>query len=319
MKGILSNSLNTVTKSLDEFMVSDAFRGVNEKVPAVEKFVNETDTNPETLEELGEFGETLETGDCIIVHCTHTFGKLTQIGTHSCWDHVGMIVKCAEEDVPARLALMADKPIPKSQYMAWPEPRKEKTEVFEAMGVGCFPYPFTAHVTNRGDTFKYMAVRRLRNRKGEPLDREQKRKIEECVREFWGRPYEAGKKGYLEMARAEFNLLSGPNIHKKRDKSREALDNMFCSELVTEAYQAAGILPELNLNSNEVMPSMFAPGNTIDKYLEAEDHGFRLTDVEIFKAPGTPLHQAISAKRNACLPTYLQIKEDPKPLPSLKH
>jgi hypothetical protein len=66
-------------------------------------------------------------------------------------------------------------------------------------------------------------------------------------------------------------------------------DNLFCSELITEAYQAAGILPEETLNSNEILPSMYAPGKVIVKSLEQESHGFKLGPAEIFKAPSTPL------------------------------
>jgi len=72
----------------------------------------------------------------------------------------------------------------------------------------------------------------------------------------------------------------------------------FCSELITEAYQAVGILPEETLNSNEILPGMFAPGKTVDKYLKVQSHGYQLGEIEIFKAPKTPLHWAILDRRS---------------------
>lgn len=230
------------------------------------------------------------------MHCTHSFGKLAQLGTFSPWDHVAMVVKCAQEDVPARIQLIGKKPQPASHTMPWPQPGMERTEVFEAMGGGVFSYPFTAHAICRGKFCKYTAVRRLRNKKGEPLSKEQQRKIEEFVQEFWGRPYEQGNAGMMELARPVMRMRN-PNVHKKRDKSLEQLDKLFCSELITKAYQAAGILPEETLNSNEILPSMFAPGKAVDKYLAVQDHGFRLGEVEVFKAPHTPLNTAILNKR----------------------
>lgn len=77
-----------------------------------------------------------------------------------------------------------------------------------------------------------------------------------------------------------------------RNATREMLeDNLFCSELITEAYHAAGT--EETLNSNEILPSMYAPGKVIDKYLDRESHGFKLGPAEIFKAPSTPLSKAV--------------------------
>jgi len=280
------------------------FRGDEEKVPSVEKYKDDfssnpqkdSHSNPKTLEELTAFGETLHTGDILIMHCTHDFGKLAQLGTMSPWDHVGMVIKCAPQDEAARNKLVAEKPPTPSHVMPWPKPAVERTEVLEAMGGGVFSYPFTTHAICRGNTFKYIAVRRLRNKAGEPLSEEQQRKVEAFVQEFWGRPYEQGNAGYMELARPVLRMRN-PNVHQKRDKSLEQLDHVFCSELITEALQRAEILPEETLNSNEILPSMFAPGQAVDKYLEVAEHGYRLGEVEVYKAPKTPLNTAILKKR----------------------
>merc|ERR1719148_643480 len=42
---------------------------------------------------------------------------------------------------------------------------------------------------------------------------------------------------------------------------------------------------------------MFAPDQAVDKYLEVAEHGYRLGEVEVYKAPKTPLNTAIMKKR----------------------
>ncbi|KAL3925040.1 MAG: hypothetical protein SGARI_005921 [Bacillariaceae sp.] len=256
---------------------------------------------PKTIDELTAFGETLQTGDILIMHCTHTFGKIAQLFTLSTWDHVAMVVRLPTDDenaLKARIALIQKSPQPVSETMPWPNPGEEgPVEIFEAMGGGAFSYPFTAHVITRGDFCKYSAVRRLTNKDGEPLDDDRKKKIEEFVQEFWARPYEQGRAGMFELARPMFHRSPAKKRHRLRDKKQEALDNLFCSELITEAMQAAELLPEDNLNSNEILPGMFAPGKAIDKYLADEDHGYALGEVEVFKAPQTPLHEAVTERR----------------------
>jgi len=268
----------------------------------VEKYLNDSHTNPQTLEELQAFGDTLETGDILIMHCTHQFGKIAQLGTGSVWDHVAMVVRLPtdnEQAMKSRLELIQKSPQPVSKTMAWPQPGETgPVEVFEAMGGGAFSYPFTAHAICRGKFLKYTAVRRLRHSKtGEPLTRAQQQKIHEFVQEYWARPYEEGNSGMLELMRPIFRRHPHKKLHKIRDKNQEALDNLFCSELIAEALQAANILPEDTLNSNEILPCHFGPNQSVDRYLAVQDHGYQLGEVEVFKAPKTPLSEAIMDRR----------------------
>jgi hypothetical protein len=56
----------------------------DDTVPAVEKYKDESfDTSaPKTLKELQEYAESnLETGDLLIMDCTHRFGKIAQLFT----------------------------------------------------------------------------------------------------------------------------------------------------------------------------------------------------------------------------------------------
>jgi hypothetical protein len=58
------------------------FRDDDDTVPAVEKYKDESfDTSaPKTLKELQEYAESnLETGDLLIMDCTHRFGKIAQL------------------------------------------------------------------------------------------------------------------------------------------------------------------------------------------------------------------------------------------------
>ena len=73
------------------------------------------------------------------------------------------------------------------------------------------------------------------------------------MHEFWARPYEQGRAGMFELARPMFHRDPAKKRHTLRDKKQEALDNLFCSELITEAMQAAELLPEDVLNSNEIL------------------------------------------------------------------
>ena len=55
---------------------------------------------------------------------------------------------------------------------------------------------------------------------------------------------------------------------KKKDKTDENLETIFCSELVAEGFQRMRIIPNCVLNSNEVMPSAFSKGqNVIDRLM----------------------------------------------------
>lgn len=291
-------------------------RDDNEPVPSVEKLRNlEKDPKIGSLEELKTFGEdTLETGDILICHCTHAFGKLAQVGTFSVWDHVSLVVRLPPaENMEGRIQLVQNKPIPTifsgndvpegAPPMQWTPPstdRAGKVEVFEAMGCGVYSYDWVDWAIARGNCNKYVAVRRLNNTKTgqRGLSDDQKAKLEAFVREFWAREYEdSGLKGMSELVAPIVSRAPSKSMHKARDKSKEALDRLFCSELVAEAYQHIGLLPERTLNSNEILPSMFGPGKTLDKYMADQSHGFKLSEPEIYKAPKSPLTTAIMQRR----------------------
>eukprot|EP00591_Stephanopyxis_turris_P002367 CAMPEP_0195512216 /NCGR_PEP_ID=MMETSP0794_2-20130614/4247_1 /TAXON_ID=515487 /ORGANISM="Stephanopyxis turris, Strain CCMP 815" /LENGTH=309 /DNA_ID=CAMNT_0040639945 /DNA_START=49 /DNA_END=978 /DNA_ORIENTATION=+ len=295
--------------SMNDKNYTDFFRGDDEQVPIIEKMIPNRKELPESFDDLKEFAEgELQTGDILICHCTHTFGKLAQVGTRSTWDHVSMVVRLddnnLEETIKARTELIKNKsPLdPKFNGNDVPEncPAMKfsmpgeagPVEVFEAMGSGVHSYPIVEHAIARGPALKYVAVRKLRNSKGEPLDQEARAKCEKFVQEFWGRKYETH---YTELARAI--LKPKPKGLEKSDKSQEGLDAVFCSELVAEVYQRMELLPEDTLNSNDVLPGMFAPDHGVDKLLEKGSHDFKLGEAHIFRAPQTSLSKRINNKR----------------------
>ena len=80
---------------------------------------------------------------------------------------------------------------------------------------------------------------------------------------MWARPYETRK---LELAKAMVTS-SSVSGNSAKDKDDENLEHIFCSELVTELFQVANLLPEKSLNSNDLLPSAFMEGGTVDRLL----------------------------------------------------
>jgi hypothetical protein len=86
------------------------------------------------------------------------------------------------------------------------------------------------------------------------------------------------------------------NVTKNKDD--ENLDAIFCSELVAEAYQRAGVLPENKLNSNEVLPSMFAHGGAIDRIMARDGGSVSLGGKErLLFAPASEMSEWILHQR----------------------
>jgi len=253
----------------------------------------------------------LVTGDIILVHCTHEFGKMAQILDHTCWDHVAMIVRTDEAAVALRIKDIASKPLPTdvaeytaeasgvhSKYqdpqMSYSAPKAGGVELLEAVGVGTFSYPLEECLVARGFKYKYTMIRKLihgpTGRRG--LDAEATAKVHEAVSLLWGRPYE---KNIMESLGA---ILRGGDPAQGRhvDKSKEALDSIFCSELVAEIYQRAGLLKEEDLNSNEVLPRMFQPGGAIDDRLSGTE--YRLGSELLLVGPSGPSRDHLERRRD---------------------
>lgn len=282
-------------------------KSLNDIIPDCEKCKEGCNipTSVENLEEYCLNELNLQTGDVLLFHCTHAFGTYVQVVTGLPWDHVAMIVKLQEKDVATLKALMEKTPLPdkfagedipdeKNVKIEWTEPKAGQLMVFESMGVGSFAYPLQDLVVFRGKLWKYMTVRRLRDKDDNPLNQESHDAIMDFVKEAWAVPYE--KSDFAGTMELICPVIKGSPKMRAKDKAGENLDNIFCSELVTEALQRANILPEETLNSNEILPHMYSPGLIIDKYIEKENI-YKLGKLELLIAPQTSLSENISSIR----------------------
>lgn len=269
----------------------------------------------------------LQTGDVVLVHCTHDFGKLTQVGSGSPWDHIGMAVRLSPALAAGLAEVAADKPIPTkvdgsgadpAAQMEWSAPAPGQLWCLEANGTGCFLFPLEEMLVARGSKYKYLALRRLHladspaGRAALPVSAgegcgdpptfaageaaQRIKAIEELTLTVWARPYQ---KGFGELLGA---IINGDPEEALKDKSDETLGSIFCSELVAEAYQAAGLLPERSLNSNELLPHHFDAGGAVDRVLGSQPHKLRLGPTLVFKSPGCALTASVEARRESLWP-----------------
>ena len=220
----------------------------------------------------------LRTGDVILVHGSHAFGAAVRVVDQGArWDHVAVVIKAPHD--AAALAERREKtksaPLPARSEGSFSAPVPGQLQLLEATGDGTFAYPFLELIKERGDRYKYVGVRRLHP----PLDPEACAKVERhLMSRLWGRPYEQ-------------NLAELVGSVTRGVSEEEDLSSIFCSELVAEVYQAAGLLPEQSLNSNELAPSAFMHGGAVDSLLvgEASLGGAAL----LLKAPEDDFHEVL--------------------------
>lgn len=184
----------------------------------------------------------LATGDILLMHCTHEFGKMAQVLGKTAWDHVAMVVVLDEAAAADRAQSIAAASLPDSVAgkpgcaMAYPPPRVGGVELLEAVGAGTFSYPLEECLTARGFKYKYTMVRKLTHSTGRRgLDAAAAARVHEAVRTLWGRPYE---KNLLESLSATLKS-SDPAQGRAVDKSKETLSSIFCSELIAEVCAGA--------------------------------------------------------------------------------
>lgn len=208
----------------------------------------------------------LRTGDILLVHGSHAFGAAVRVVDQgACWDHVAVVVKAPEDAVALaeRSERLKTSPLPSRSVGSFSVPVPGQLQILEATGDGTFAYPFLELLKERGDRYKYVGIRRL----NPPLGPEACAKVERhLMNTLWGRPYE---KNLAELIGCVTKRHSGDNETNigEREGEGEDLSSIFCSELVAEVYQAAGLLPEQSLNSNDLAPSAFVHGGAVDTLL----------------------------------------------------
>jgi hypothetical protein len=213
----------------------------------------------------------LRTGDIVLVRGSHSFGAAVRIVDGGArWDHVGVVVK-APHDAAAlsvRSERLASSPLPaRSAASSFSPPVPGQLQLLEATGDGTFAYPFLECLKERGDRYQYVGVRRLHP----PLGPEACGKVERhLMSTLWGRPYEQNLAELLGCVTKKVSSGSdvahggGSGQGEGSTGGEEDLRSIFCSELVAEVYQAAGLLPEQSLNSNDLAPSAFMHGGAVD-------------------------------------------------------
>ena len=112
--------------------------------------------------------------------------------------------------------------------------------------------PFDAKVLN--GWCKPVAVRKLKV--GESEREEINKKLLALRDEFRGTPYEKDK---FDMIAASIDVFDKAGLLCNKE---EALDSIFCSELVAMAYQRIGILPS-SPSSSEYTPEDFASSRSL--------------------------------------------------------
>ena len=169
----------------------------------------------------------LGTGDIVLFSGKSTPSSIVKRLTWSRWNHVGMVLRLPERGRPVLWESMHRASVP------------DAIDGKADSGVHCPDLEQRL----RSDTAD-MAVRQL----SRPVTDDMQARVDALRDELWRRPYE---RSFLELARSAFGFLLGRN-------AREDLSSVFCSELVAEAYQAMGLLPEVVKNSNEFTPAAFA-------------------------------------------------------------
>lgn len=172
----------------------------------------------------------LATGDLVLFSGASLFSGLIKWALGAKWSHVGVVVRTPA--FPGRVmlweaTLLAD---------------LADAESGRAAG-GVQLVPLSERLASYAGEWKLRALRPA-------VTPEMESALETRRGELAGRPYEESK---LELLRAAWDGRFGAS-------KRERLQSLFCSELVAEAYQAMGLLPEPPVGppSNEYTPRDFA-------------------------------------------------------------
>jgi hypothetical protein len=183
----------------------------------------------------------LKTGDIVLFSGKGVFSDIIKYGTLSKWSHIGMILYIPEYDF---LTVWESTTLNNVNDLESGVPRK---------GVQLVP------LSDRVQ--KYSGDITVRQLKGGTLSSDSLHKLMLLRKELRGKPYEKSK---IELLKAVYD---GPLGNNKED-----LSSIFCSELVAEAYQRLGLLPE-SIPSNE-----YTPGDFSEKKMNKLLNGFYLSE-----------------------------------------
>ena len=169
----------------------------------------------------------IKTGDIVLFSGKGGISTGIKWATSSKWSHVGMIYCIPEHNL----------------VLLWESTTLSNIEDIDEKRAkkGVQLVPFSERLLKYNGEF---AVRML----SKDLDSTQLQKLVEFRTEVRGRDYE---KSEIELVKSAYDGPFG--------KNQEDLSSLFCSELVAEAYQRMGLLPEAKVKpSNEYTPSDFS-------------------------------------------------------------
>jgi len=170
--------------------------------------------------------ENLDTGDILLFGGESRFSKAIKKLTGGRWSHAALVARVSPESPPLL-------------WEATLSPELADVQTQE-IGQGVRLFDLEQWIAYYGEE---TAIRRLRVERTE----EMKTTLLDFYYEAAGRPYE---KNRLEMLRSVYDGPLGKN-------HQPGTDSFFCSELVAEAYQRMGLLPNFP-PSNEYTPRDFS-------------------------------------------------------------
>jgi hypothetical protein len=167
----------------------------------------------------------LQTGDLILFSGAGLVSTVIRCCTRSRWSHIGMVLRAAEWDA----------------VLLWESTALTRLRDLRR-GVVCRGVQLVS-LSERVRRYQGgVALRRLEARRTAPM----LARLAQLRRAVRDRPYEHDIR---ELLRAAYDGPWGDN--------EEDLSSLFCSELVAEAYQAMGLLPD-SRPSNEYTPRDFS-------------------------------------------------------------
>lgn len=174
--------------------------------------------------------DSLKTGDLVIFSGKSALSSIIKLFSGGKWSHVGMVLRLPEFD---------------NMILLWESTTLSNITDIEthAATKGVQLVPLSQRINSYDGEIN---IRQL----DKPVTAEMFHALAECRRMLSGKPYE---KNELELIRAAYDGIGGAS-------HGEDLSSVFCSELVAEAYQAMGLLPEYpqGLPSNEYTPMDFS-------------------------------------------------------------
>jgi len=243
----------------------------------------------------------LKTGDVLLYRTTDLGATFNACVQGDKWSHVGLVV----EATPELESLYA------SDYAGCgaSTPKRAKLAVFEAVvrrGVSLFP--LEARLARTVNSLRLVAVRKLSRGTFSSIDHQA---LHSFIKEVLGRPLETVSCAEL---RAIWLSMGGGGFKSAHEDHSE----FFCSELVAEALQQAGVLPDDGLNSNDFLPKAFEPHDdsgtfgprvTLDGYCRK---GFSYGPLQMLVSPQSTLVAALRDRKRALKEEQEQARQQAK-------